>query len=852
MEYIVAMRSFTIFLLVLFSVLAYAVDTTKPYTRWWWFGNSVSKESLTHQLEYMKSVGIGGVSIVPTDGQKGDEKNYINLLSPKYMEILEYVSDEAKRLGLEVDMTMGSGWPFGGPWISNELSPKFLDKSLKCAPTNFKVKRFSAGGAGLTANPFNPEAYRFHASVFKKAFKEAYADKKIIRAFFNDSYEYYSANWTENFLEEFKARRGYDFAPYMKELFGKTQTLKPENIERLWQDYHATIADLLLDTIKEFTKACKEMGVKSVNQAHGSVGNLIDLYAIADIPETESFGASEFDIDYVRQDEDYPEHIFGRPNKVMMKFAASASNLYGKKLVSAESCTWLANHFKTSLVQMKPEFDKLFVGGINHVSFHGMPYTPKEEDFPGRLFYASVNYNQNAHFKEFLPELNAYIKNVQQVLQNSKSDNDVLLYFPIHSFWKSAGSREFILLFDVHNATKWLKRAPAFDKLLAEMERKGVCYDFVSDNALKNLRVENGVIYSGDKSYKAIVLANVGQMPLETYKLLSGIILSGGNVVFDTSIPSDVSGFFDVATRQTTARNIIEQWHGKENVFVGEPIQMLAKAGVRIETLSDFGLDFIRKTTDNSTIYFIANQQKKFSNGKLQVKVNAQEIEYYNPMTQKRGVLKSTCNGDTTEFHLELLSGEACFIFANEKSSASKNVIISKQDSTATEIVSDWQIEFIRALPTPIPQEKMPAKISTKTLKSWTEIGDKNALEFCGVARYKTNFALAKNKTTKEYVLDLGDVRDCAKVWLNGKFLGSVWSAPFRVEIANGILKEQNTLEIEVSNNSFNRAKAFFARNPDWFKTHWIIDITYKKYRPETKAYEKSGLLGKVRLIERN
>jgi hypothetical protein len=106
----------------------------------------------------------------------------------------------------------------------------------------------------LTANPFNPEAYRFHASIFKKAFKEAYADKKIIRAFFNDSYEYYSANWTENFLEEFKARRGYDFTPYMKELFGKTQTLKPENIERLWQDYHATIADLLLDTIKEFTK----------------------------------------------------------------------------------------------------------------------------------------------------------------------------------------------------------------------------------------------------------------------------------------------------------------------------------------------------------------------------------------------------------------------------------------------------------------------------------------------------------------------------------------------------------------------------------------------------------------------
>ncbi len=94
-------------------------------------------------------------------------------------------------------------------------------------------------------------------------------------------------------------------------------------------------------------------------QAHGSPGNLLDLYDEADIPETESFGTSRFPIPGLRVDPDYSEKQFGTPNPLAMKFASSAADFSGKKLVSSETGTWLANHFKVSLSQVKPQIDEL-------------------------------------------------------------------------------------------------------------------------------------------------------------------------------------------------------------------------------------------------------------------------------------------------------------------------------------------------------------------------------------------------------------------------------------------------------------------------------------------------------------
>lgn len=841
--------------IILFSLGFYSfADTSKPWTWWWVQGNAMTKKDITDQLEYMHKAGIGGVCLIPCYGQKGREKDYIDLFSPKFMDMIAHTSDETKRLGMGFDMTMGSGWPFGGPWIDEANTSKRLDEKFNCVNAKIKVKRSSPGGHGYAANPFNPDSYQKHIDYVKNVFAP-YKDKKILRGFFNDSYEYFNANWTENFLEEFKNRRGYDFTPYYKEVLSQgyknelPKTLDDETIARMWQDYHETISDLLYDTMLVFTSGAKEMGFLSVNQAHGSVGNLIDLYSIADIPETESFGASKFGIPLVRQDPDYEEWRFGRPNKMMMKFAASSANLTGKKLVASESCTWLTNHFKASLSQVKPELDKLFVGGINHIFYHGTPYSPLSEKFPGRMFYAGTNFNFNSHFKEFFPNLNLYVKRVQEILQNSTSDNDILVYFPIHAFWKGKGDKHKVLMFDVHHASKWLKRCPQFDELITQLDNLGFCFDFVSDKALKDLVANDLYIRANGKYYRTIIVPDCTELPIDTYIQLNRLAESGAKIIFQNKIPSDVTGYSKLAERRQLAMEISNNWKtfGK-NIRYGFVPALAVSFGAKRETFADYKLDFIRKYTDNSTVYFIANQNTEFLRADIEISENAEQIEYYNPLNNERGFLKSSNSEQGTKFNLKLMSGETCFIFANQKSNPELKEIKFTDDDSEMEIKGEWTIDFLRTLPNRISGNELPKQIKTEQLKSWTDIGCQKAKEFCGVAKYSIAFNLDNPEAS--YFIELGDLRDAASIRINGTEIGSIWSVPFRLRIPLGILRNENTLEIEVSNNSFNMARKIAKENPNWNYENNIVDITYTKYDIANKPLEPAGLLGSVKIVK--
>ena len=98
----------------------------KPWTRWWWQGSGVTKEGITAELEAYKEAGIGGLELTPIYGVIGEENGFIEYLSPEWMDMLEFTLQEAKRLGLGVDMATGTGWPFGGPWVDADDACKYL------------------------------------------------------------------------------------------------------------------------------------------------------------------------------------------------------------------------------------------------------------------------------------------------------------------------------------------------------------------------------------------------------------------------------------------------------------------------------------------------------------------------------------------------------------------------------------------------------------------------------------------------------------------------------------------------------------------------------------------------------
>lgn len=236
-------------------------------------GSSVTAADITEQLEGMAQVGLGGVHIIPIYGEKGNEEHYLPYLSSAWMEMLEHTIREANRLGMGVDMTMGTGWPFGGPNIPEEFQAqraKVINGVLEIVPTRQKVKRAASGAEGYVLDHFNKQAITYYAKRFSDAFSKL---ERRPRALYNDSYEVYGANCTKDFLSQFQKLRGYDLTPYLDCLEGQSTN---ELRFRVVSDYCETISDLLYSGFTvPWVSACHQMGVSLVrNEAHGSPGNL--------------------------------------------------------------------------------------------------------------------------------------------------------------------------------------------------------------------------------------------------------------------------------------------------------------------------------------------------------------------------------------------------------------------------------------------------------------------------------------------------------------------------------------------------------------------------------------------------
>ena len=676
------------------------------------------------------------------------------------------------------------------------------------------------------------------------------------RAVYNDSYEVYGANWTDNFLTEFKNRRGYDLNDQLAAFLDTTQSA---NGILVHQDYHQTLAELLHDGFgRPWADWARGHGYRSRNQAHGSPGNLIDLYARADIPETESFGSSRFPIPGLRVDAGYEVDRFGTPNPLAMKFASSAAHLTGKPLVSSETGTWLANHFQVSLSQLKPQMDELFTSGINHVFYHGIPYSPPAEqwprvDSPGWLFYASTNYGPTSHFWPHLPLLNRYVERCQTRLQASRPDNDVLLYFPIHDLWatraKSGGG---IHQLEVHHVERWLL-LQAVGRLGEQLLQRGYSFDFISDDLLNSLMVSGQNVQSaGGATYQVIVVPRTTYIPATTLHRLEQLARQGARIVFEGALPQQAAGFHNHSARTADVQRLGQALQQRKTVAVSPDVfGTLGQLGIRAEPWAAEGLSFIRKRQADTTQYFITNLGNRYRQNWVTLSATGR-VDRYDPLTGQTGPLPVR-KGVTgrTEVFLALEPGQSCFVNVTPGDAtpgAASPVSASAQTESVGKPIAlrtPWQFQFGPGRPALTASATLPA------LASWTTLSD-SAGYFWGTGRYVTTFDLPAGALPNQaYTLDLGDVREVADVRLNGQPLGTAWCLPFRLEIPAGQLKPRdNRLEITVTNLSANYMRLYDRRNPGWKKFYDIniVDIRYRPFDATRWEALPSGLLGPVTL----
>jgi len=696
------------------------------------------------------------------------------------------------------------------------------------------VERAAPGGEGYAIDHFSANAVKNYFKKFDEAFVKH--DISSLRSFFNDSYEVDDArgqsNWTPTFFDEFRKRRGYDLKDHLPALFQKDN---PEKNVRVIYDYRATIDEFLLE---HFTEAWKKWGAsKSAlvrNQSHGSPANTLDLYAAVDIPETEGNDILRF------------------------KFATSASNVTGKRLTSSESATWLNEHFLSSWGDVKKCVDLFFLGGVNHVFYHGVAYSPKDAPWPGWLFYAAVHFQEtNPQWKDF-PKLNEYIARAQSFLQTGRPDNDVLLYYPIVDRYSQPGA-DLLQHFDGMERNF---EGTDFEHVSKMMLEKGYAFDFFSDRQLQKFTVANKKIITGGNSYQVILLPANKFIPEASMQKLIQLAKAGATILYYKQLPVEVPGFCDYENRNKQLNKLLSGFkfneEGKINkakvdagsFYVGENIQeLLESATVRKEDFSFEGLQFSRRKNEEGTFYFLNNRSDKPYNGWLNLQSKAAGVALFSPMTGKKGLAnwKKASNGSIA-VQVQLQPFESIIVKTYQVKKTGTHYPYIQLGEQITEMNSNWSIEFLSGGP------ELPSKVVGANVGSWTALNGDAVKNFSGTAKYSISFQKPGNAVG--WLLDLGEVHETAEVFLNGKKLATLIGPSFQVEIPAAEMKESNALEIIVANLMANRIAYMDKNNLPW-KIFYNTNMPARKRENiknglfDASSWQPmpSGLIGPVRLF---
>lgn len=838
----------------------------KPGTRWWWLGSAVTENDLKWNLRQFADHGIGAIEITPIYGVQGNEKNNIPFLSPRYMDILKYVNAECKADGIEFDMATGTGWPFGGPWVPLDESASqmlIIDttvvgkkiKALDLRPIEKKrkntslvgiyafsegkflkittplvegtlttklpskgtwriialyqkkgvmaVKRAAPGGAGFVIDHFDKQAVTNYLKHIEEAFEKT--GTPYPHTFFNDSYEVSESDYTPTLFQEFYNRRGYS----LEENFDKLV----DGDTKVVADYRETLGDMLLDNFtRTWTAWAHSHGAITRNQAHGSPANLIDCYAAVDIPEIEGFGLTNFGIKGLRQDP-------GKTRKndsdfSMLKYAPSAAHIMGKPYTSSETFTWLTEHFRTSLSQMKPDMDLMFCAGVNHMFFHGTAYSPQHETWPGWRFYASIDMSPNNTIWRDAPYFMKYVERCQSMLQMGRSDNDFLTYLPIHDMWAKRSTGKRLMQFSIHAMGKL---APEFVKCIDAIDQAGFDCDYISDRILLDTYYNNGMLHTpGGTTYKGLVIPSA-----------------------DNILTPAVKAHIEKLKAQGA------------NIIVGTSAADLTKAAKAEKMKTELGLKLIRRSNDKGHHYFIANLTPNDIQAYTTLAVPMATAMWFDPMTGNRQ--RAEICGDSILINLR--SGESIILQTfNHKDEALSKELASlpvrgewKKTSPIVKTLNNWKLSFTEATPA------ISKTYNLDTTKAWENLDDSTrTLMGTGVYECTINLSAAELKKGNSWTIDLGDVRESARVYVNDSLIGCAWAVPYRLSFANHLHKGNNKIRIEVTNLPANRISELDRQGYKWRKFDEInvVDINYKKTSYADWTPVASGLNSEVKLIK--
>ncbi len=568
----------------------------RPMTRWWWYGGAVEEKEISRELESMRDAGIGGAEIQPVYPLAVDDpvRGIVNVpfFSARWYDLLGYAVRRGHELGLRVELTLGSGWPFGGPFIelgeaarrirmvSREVTgpgnlvwdlneglgegraggarrrhdgwtgPNGRPASILLSGDDLK----KLGGPGL---PVNQGQWRLYAAVNSPTYMQVKRptlemEGYVLDHFSREPLEFFLKATGQRTLDELDAR---GIAPPdgffcdSLEVFGAdwTGSLLDEFRKRRGYDLSGFL-HLLVETAggmegrvrHDYHLTLSELTLENFFLP------LAEWCRSRKIPSRVQAHGAMGDILRAYGSVDVPEGetIFGgdvnRVNIRHRRLASSAAHLYSKPLVSAETYTWLRTPiFMANLEMMKGATDAAFLDGINQIVNHGYSYSPPSAGRPGWSFYASTHISPANTWWPHYHHLSEYVRRCASLLREGEPVNRVGIYVPLSDIFSSRGIGGFHLDEAIEERLG--------QELVGGLRAGGFDFDFLNDDSLQNrARIESARIVIGQGRYEAIVLPEVQFIPVETFQVLADFVRAGGRLIFLKRCPDKVPGMSEV------------------------------------------------------------------------------------------------------------------------------------------------------------------------------------------------------------------------------------------------------------------------------------------------------------------
>lgn len=867
-------------------------------TRWWWYGCRVDRENIVYQLDQMLEAGIGGVEIQILYALETGTRENLEYFSPEFFAILKFTGEEVHKRGMTMDLTLGSSWPFGGPFVP------FVKSAPVVYPYTIDVKGpavFSYDFTGITAgeivgcimghmenSEMDPESiqeisYKLEEKLLfgwpwgtqLRNLKIPEGDYKIV--------VFLAGQFREHVLMPSRGAQGYvidhndgeaarfffeqagtplvdrlgkgivdSFFCDSLEVFGHNWTgriyeefkrrrgysLKPY-IYALWGNVKGITEGIRYD----FHKTMSELTIENFFQVMTDWCHEVDSTSRIQAHGTwgdvlKAYGAAD-----IPEGETFSAWDKKSVNTVHRRLASSAGHIYHKQIISNESFTWLRSpRFTETPEQIKLAADSIFVDGMNQIVNHGYTYARREGDGEALSFYASSHICHTNPWWKYYGKIGLYINRVCDFLQRGEPVSDICIYLPQHDIWAESP------LGDIHMCMKLEERleTETIDRIAAD----GYWFDYINDDALGRWR---------EYPYKTLLIMETDRMPEETVECIREFAKAGNLVICAGRLPSGGCGYLGREEKDRMVAGTFRQLADQGLVLLAEnkneALTGLLKERVHPDLKVEKGeqdIGYVHRRDGVADIYFVANISERVWDTSLLIYGEERAFCIMDPMEGKAVLPQAYIRTEYgTKINLQFREGQSFLLIFDTRLPAPEAEQKRCLTAEKRQLGGIWCLE--------VPEKEFSCCL--KTLEGFEKLDELKY--YSGEAVYHTIINISAREMEADCIkLEVEQVGCAAAVFVNGLSAGQWIQKPYMLDIRDFLHMGSNEIKIYVSNLLINRVL-----DPAWETAEYsgtVIEewpyfteplnkerrkrLSWRKEKEMVKEPYPSGLIGQAQL----